>query len=338
MVDEAIAQTEEIQETKDQAPENGSMEQGKEVFEFDPRKPNRLTKRQLSNLRNLFDVFADNLASHLGEDLRMDMQIGIRSIAQERYENYVSVLPNPSILYEVDFAPMATPSLIVLQHGLVFSALDRLLGGTGEVIMEARDLTEVESGIGDRLVEGVAASFAAEWTRIEALTPSIKDRMTDPNRIAITTDSNEIILVIVMEISGGDSKFGMLTLSIPFSSIQEYIGKINVLDESSKPTIKGIDEWQSRINESIVKVDVGLPVVLGEAEISVQEILDLQADDVIVLDKKISDPVEAPLGKKGVIKGNVGVHNGHLALKIISVRQANSIAGDQEINKESSNG
>lgn len=321
--------------TEEETQESSSPSEGmaKEIVDFDPRKPNRLNKRQFNNLVNLFDVFAENLASRLGDDLRLDMDVKISSITQAKYMDYVTDLPNPSILFEVDFTPMAAPSLIVLQHEIVFCALDRLLGGTGEVNMDARDLTEVESGIGDRLVEGVMASFASEWANIAPLTPSIRSRMSDPERISIT-DEKDIILVVVMDVSAGEFTFGALTLCLPFLALEEFLDKIGALDEKDITSIKGLDEWRGRICDNVIEMEIGLPVILGDAQIAIKDVLDLKASDVIVLEKKISEPVEMHIGTSGVVRGNVGLHNNRLAIKVMSVNKTQGAEQEPEPNSD----
>ena len=72
---------------------------------------------------------------------------------------------------------------------------------------------------------------------------------------------------------------------------------------------------------------LGLPVVLGEVDIPVNEFLDLKREDVIVIDKSIASTVEMKIGSEAVIEGNIGMHNDRLAMKVIGVRR---LKGDAE--------
>ena len=74
------------------------------------------------------------------------------------------------------------------------------------------------------------------------------------------------------------------------------------------------------------QVNVGLPVILGEADLSIREVMDLQVDDVIVLGKRISDAVSMPVGSQAIIEGTIGVYNERLALKISQIRRLTGAA------------
>ena len=57
------------------------------------------------------------------------------------------------------------------------------------------------------------------------------------------------------------------------------------------------------------------------ADISVEDVMCLKPDDVIVIDRKISEPLEMPVGTGSVILGNIGIFNNRLALKITDIRK-----------------
>jgi flagellar motor switch protein FliM len=137
------------------------------------------------------------------------------------------------------------------------------------------------------------------------------------------------VLLIVMEING-EVDFGALTLCVPFTALEEHIERIGSLDERKRPEPKDMEEWRNRLESNLRHVDVGLPVFLGDAEIPISELMALEREDVIVIDKRITEPVEMPVGSDAVIRGNIGVFNRRLALKVMEIRRLDAPAAEVE--------
>jgi len=68
---------------------------------------------------------------------------------------------------------------------------------------------------------------------------------------------------------------------------------------------------------------VSLPVVveLGKATISLKELLSLEVGDVVVLDKRVGEPLNILVGKKVKMKGMPGRSGRRLAIKITELEE-----------------
>jgi flagellar motor switch protein FliM len=294
------------------------------VTKYDPRKPNRLNRRQLASLSELFVRVAEDLTVELKSELRIEVQARIKELHQERFQAFVNALPDPACFYQVDCEPMKTPLFWVLDHTLVFSAVDRFLGGTGDVSIDPRQLTEVEEGISDHIVETVMGCIVRRFKRIEQLTAKQPFFIKNPQRVD-SLDRKETVLVITFEVTG-QASYGDMTIGFPLAALEKFIEKIVALDESSNLFQEDHEAWKAYFERKINQVEIGLPVVLGEAEISLGEIMGLQLDDVIIIGRKITEPVEMRVGSKSVIRGNVGTYNERLALKIVDIRMLDESA------------
>ncbi|MFH2002631.1 MAG: FliM/FliN family flagellar motor switch protein, partial [Planctomycetota bacterium] len=235
-----------------------------------------------------------------------------------------TILPFSSVC-KVGLDPLKDPFIWALDPTLVLALVDRFLGGTGEVDVEPRTLTTVESGIARRIVETIMECVIGRWMQITALTLKDFSILSNPSRLE-SVRGMDVVLVIVLRMLGPDQEFGEIMLCIPFGALEDYLEPIGALD--AVLNIEGFEqtEWRSRLEKKITQVEIGLPVVLGEAEISVEDVLCLKLDDVIVIDRKISEPLEMPVGTGSVIFGNIGIYNNRLALKITDIRKRNNDA------------
>ncbi len=301
---------------------------GKRIVPFDPRKPNRLNRKQRENLSSLFEEAAEHLSVALGKDLRVEIQAEVKGISQESGDVFTASRARPTCIYVVQFAPLKFPTLVILDHVFVFSGVDRFLGGTGDVEIEPRVLTEVEKSITDHFIEVINRSMVAGWKKIVALEPLVLNHTSDPDRLEEEGQS-DLWLLTVLEIKGA-ADFGTVTLCFPFKSLQEYLDRIETLKEAKDPTFGDLEEWEQRLETHLRRVEVGLPIFLGDTEISLREIIDLKKDDVIVLGRRIQEPVEMPVGRLAVVSGNIGVYNNRLALKVLSIRRCEDAAEEVE--------
>ncbi len=321
---------------------NAPVADAKEITPFDPRKPNRLTLNQMDSINGFFEMMSEDLAKRFTGVLNQDVGIEVQSVFQERYTAFMESLSNPSCIFSVGFEPMKEPALMVFDHRLVFWMVDRVLGGSGKVEIDPRELTQVEWGITDQMAGAVIEYVAVAWESVVKLTPKLLDRTSDPKRVE-AANPKDVLLVVPLVFSGTGKEeeeeknqgYGSLTVCFPFASLEKYIGRIGGLEERDGQDPGKLEEWKGHLEKKLFKVEVGLPLVLGEAEISVGDFLNLKLEDVIVMDKKINDTVEMPIGSDAIIKGNVGMYNKRLAMKVLEIRKSEHCAGNE---KEAANG
>jgi flagellar motor switch protein FliM len=292
-----------------------------QVAPFDPRKPNRLNRDQVKRLNNLFNAFAERLSERLNREFRMEASTRVIGMTQERTPSFLQALSKPGCIYQVDFAPMRLPAFVVLQPSLVFSMVDRMLGGSGQVELAPRELTEVESDIAVEFIEVIMKDMAEEWKDIVTLKPKITGCWSDPERVQ-TPNGKEILLVIVIELSG-EEDYGAFTVCFPFGALAPYLDSFDRLDDkSSEMDADLLKAWRGHLENSLTQVEVGLPIVLGESKIAIGDVLNLRLHDVIVLEKRITEPVEMQIGSETVVEGHLGVYNKQLALRVLDIREA----------------
>ncbi|MHC4942908.1 MAG: flagellar motor switch protein FliM [Planctomycetota bacterium] len=285
---------------------------------YDPRKPNRLSRTQLNSLSKLFSLIAEDLSAELEEGLRMEITTTMEGLYQDRYVAFMDCLDEQASIYQIIGKPMNMPLFCVIDHSLVYAMVDRYFGGSGEeVSLEARDLTTVEVGVADEIVKLLMGCCRERWKRLGEFTVTESELLGGKSRIE-AVDDKDTVLVVDMNVIG-PREFGSISLCFPFGALEHYLEQIAALEETDPAETEMADVWRGQIEQGIAEVEVGLPVVLGEAEIPLAEIVNLKIDDVVVLDRKISEPVEMIVGSRSVIRGNIGIYEDRLALKVSEV-------------------
>ena len=100
------------------------------------------------------------------------------SVEQVRYDEYIKSI-SASLLNILNVTPLNGQAIFEVDFGMLFSMLDRLLGGTGDAGKISRDLTDIEKVLAENIVHLALTDMKNAW---ENITPSISNwrRWTRP--------------------------------------------------------------------------------------------------------------------------------------------------------------
>jgi len=127
-----------------------------------------------------------------------------------------------------------------------------------------------------------------------------------------------MVVVITMEVKVAEAK-GMINICLPYIVMKPVLDKLhNLLFFSSQS--KGISTTeQELIRQKIEWAKVPLKVMMGNTQITVQDLLHLECGDVIPLDKGIKEPLAVYVGAYIKFKGNPGLSGNKMAVQITEI-------------------
>ena len=114
---------------------------------FDFRRPNKFSRDHVRAFQIVHETFARQLSTVLATTLRAGANCTLGTVEQLTYDEYVRSLPNPSYLIVLSLSPLPGAAILQFPLPIVFAAIDRLLGGTGDSVSPKRPLTEIESNL-----------------------------------------------------------------------------------------------------------------------------------------------------------------------------------------------
>jgi flagellar motor switch protein FliN/FliY len=88
-----------------------------------------------------------------------------------------------------------------------------------------------------------------------------------------------------------------------------------VLDQAS-PAPEGGRVVKEKLYSALKDVEVSLSVVLGEAKVTIEEMLALKENGILELDRLSTAPVDILLNDDVVARGNIVVSNDNFGIKI----------------------
>lgn len=185
-----------------------------------------------------------------------------------------------------------------------------LLGGDGTIHDEKRDITDIDIAILNYLEEGLFKKIPLDSAK--QATISIKDSYTNTAQFRTSLSTSETLFVATLNVTLRDTKIGEMSVAIPLSGIEdiinELISKANNLEKLSQDDLSILESENIVINTLCEnKVTFDVVAELGKTTITVGELLELDTDDVLILGRKINEPIDVLVGGSLAYKAQPGI-------------------------------
>ena len=297
--------------------------ESKRIKSFDFRFNKRLDKfsnNQLQTLRTLHENFTRLLNNSLSVYLRTRVEASIVSIEQISYGDFIASIGIPSILAIYSMDPLPGSGVVQVDLNLVFSIIDRLLGGPGWFPNKLRDLTDIERTLMQRFMARMLNSYRESWNYLLTLSLKIEALDSNPQFIPRIIPLDQIVAYVSMELKVGDMA-GVMNFCLPYLVLQSVGSQLT--DFQWSPTVvagRGMTEEDlAQLTRNVERADVDLEVELGTTSVSLRDLVALQTGDVLVFDKPTSEPLVARVNDKEKFRVFPGMHRDKLAVQIAKV-------------------
>ena len=291
----------------------------KKIKNYDFKIPNKFAKDQLRTLQMIHENFSRLLQTYLSGFLRALVQVEVESVDQLTYYEFSNSMPNPSTLGIVDFLPLKGSVLIEISQSISFSMIERVLGGTGDAFERTRGFTEIELTLIEKVFGQILNYLKDPWKNVIDLKPKLINIETN-TQFAQIISPNETIALITLSLSIGATE-GMMHICIPHLVIEPIISKLSTkfwFSGISKDITEGsIKHIEKRIETTLLPISV----ILGNCNLTVKDIINLQKGDVVHLNKSINNQMKILVGNKLKFYGTPGVIKNKLAVKVTKVEK-----------------
>lgn len=291
------------------------------VKEYDFRAPKKFTKEQIKILEGIFENYARLLSSYLTGKLRLYSRVGLLNIEEQRYNEFNNALPDYVIMGMVDLGIKndeisETDVIIQVSNTVTYTMIDRLLGGKGEYNDISRDFTEIEITIMTDIMKSFSDLLKEPWLTHIDLEPRLIGIETN-SRVVQTIGHEDTVIIVALEVEINNQK-SIVSVCIPAINLDEIMSKFIPRYSGSRRKTDANREQERRdsIMGGISTTDLVVKAVLGEINLDMYEVLTLQVNDVIPLNKKISENIVVKVGERPWCDGKLGTYNNKKAIMI----------------------
>ena len=282
-----------------------------EVRQYDFQNQMRIVRGRMPTLEMINERFARLFRVSLYNLLRRSPEISVSPVAIKKFSEYVHTLHVPTNLNLVKINPFRGSALIVFDPKLVFAVVDNFFGGTGRhAKIEGREFTATEQRIIHMMLRSVFADLHEAWSHIFSIEIEYLQSEINPHFANIVSPSEIVVITTFhVELDGGG---GELHVTMPYAMIEPLR---EILDSGmASDRVEKDDRWNVCLREEIEDADVELSTHLGETNVTIGELLNLKAGDILNCD--FTGKVLVRVEDVPMFRGTFGVSRGQQAIKL----------------------
>ncbi|HEY9069264.1 MAG TPA: flagellar motor switch protein FliM [Candidatus Ozemobacteraceae bacterium] len=296
-------------------PAKGERDKQKKGKVYDFKRQTKFSKEQLGTIQLIHETFARLIGTDLSTQLRAYAQATIISVDQLTFEELIRSIYSPTFITAFKSERLDGKGLIDINLNVVFTILDRLLGGNGTPLGTLRQLTDVEKQIMHKLMNRIILERLREaWINVIDLSPSIELIESNP-QFAQIVPPNDMVLSVVIEIKIHDVT-GIMTLCIPYNTVESIAAKFNAASWFAAVRKEPLTTNYDAITSQVKAVNLPFVAELGTQTVTLQDILTLQVGDLLVLDQLVKEDLNVRVGNRVKFRGRPGIVGKKMAVSI----------------------
>lgn len=294
----------------------------KEYKKYDFYSPKKFTRERLKILKTIHDNYCRIIVSHLNGILRMNCEIEVISVEEQRYHEFSNSLGENDVI-ELFYMKLPEdlknpPVVFHISQLLMTNMIDRLLGGEGDEAELAPDYTytDIELALYEKILGYFSGAIRDSWKNYISLTVGSRRLEQSPTMFQeIGMDETVAIIMLKMSIPNAS---GYISICIPgnlLTNVFAIVDKRRHVEGAYENMIaNGRDIIMQKLRDSALD----MKVELGTAKLSFQDIYGLRVDDVIDLSKSKNSNVKVFVANEPWFDGKLGVHKNSVAVKLDS--------------------
>jgi flagellar motor switch protein FliM len=282
-----------------------------EVRNFDFHDQKRIVRGRMPTLEMINERFARLFRHNLYNLLRRQPEVAVNPIEMKKYSEYLLTLQLPTSLNLVRLHPLRGTALVLLDPKLVFAIVDNFFGGNGRhTKIEGRDFTATESRVIHMVLQPAFTDLVEAWSHVVKLQVEYLASEVNPAFANIVSPSEVVVVTSFhVELEGGG---GDVHVTLPYSMIEPLREQLDSGMTSDR--IEHDERWAQSLKEEIDDAEVELSTVLGRSRLTLGELLNLKAGDIVPCD--FSGKVTVLAEAVPVFRGTFGLSRGQQAIKV----------------------
>ncbi|HEY9077920.1 MAG TPA: flagellar motor switch protein FliM [Anaerolineaceae bacterium] len=289
----------------------------KKVQAYNFWSPDRFSKEQMRAVELMHEDLAERLANSLPSFFRTSLRPRLVHSEQGRFHDFIKDLPPSTLFHMITLAPLPGQMVVTMSPNLSYIILEQRLGGKVEGKWKDRTLTDIDQALLRGMVEHMLNDIKAAWAKVVTVEPGLEDSTVNQHWVQMLM-GNDRVMLLTFELAI-QYVTGTMDFFIPFGMLKPIANVLN-------PTvwITGRKEKQTdpaarqTLLQSVSHVKMPVRVFLGNAQITMREMLNLKVGDVLQLDTAINQELVVQVAKRDLFKGKVGRSGKNLAVQVTS--------------------
>ncbi len=298
-------------DTEDGGTSSRTAEGGIKPLNFTNQK--RIVKGQLPVLDKIYDRAIRYFATDIYQLTAKDFEIKQDPLLIVKHREFMSGLPNPSLMNIYKFKPLRGKGIILFDSVFVYDLVDYYFGGSTQFFAQKdrTDFTATELRVMDVVYKKFTANLAHAWEPIMKLDLMKVNEETNPQLVNIA-EPDEMLLVAHFALDFGKEK-GSFYIILPYSMLEPIKQQLEL--GASRPDDEIDPNWIKSLKEELMDVELTISSVMAQAASTLGNVMSWQVNDFIPLE--VREVVTLDIEGTPSFTATMGSANEKRALKII---------------------
>lgn len=297
--------------------DGSAFAQDAEVTAYDLTNQDRIIRGRMPTLDIIYERFIRLYRISLSNSLRKIATISIISTDLLKFGEFVNTLPIPSCMCIMRFESLRGAALLVFESKLAYALVDSFFGGTDRPYtkIEGKEFTRIELSIMQKVMDLAIKDLEEAWAPVHKTDISFVRTEVNPQFVGVVPPS-DVIISTTFEVELENAS-GTIALVIPYSTIEPIKHKLNQSFQTESD--RGDKEWMEKLEEHLRQANVNMKVNLGEAGITVGDLVNLNVGDIIPLTQDSDGELDLLVEGVPKFKCFFGVSRGNRAVQVTRV-------------------
>ncbi len=292
--------------------ENEAVAKG--VTQYDLFNQERIIRGRMPTLEMINDRFIRRQSVVWTNMFREAVEFVVVGTQVIKFGEFLKKIPIPSSLNVFHMPPLRGSALFVMDAFLVYLIVDYFFGGKGQtpVKPEGRDFTPVQLRIIKKLLLQALVDLETAWHAVVPV--KVEHLRSETNsQFAMVVTSSEIVVVVTLQVVLGETA-RELYIVYPYTMLEPIKEKLYSGSVSDHVNQNG--DWSQRFRERLQECPLPIAVRLGTATVTVKDVMNFSAGDVILLDQRPGDPLDCYIEGYHKFQGSPGIYKGNHACRV----------------------
>lgn len=293
----------------------------KKYRKYDFTTPRKFTKDHIKMLSGIFENYTRVINSRLNAMLRINCEVTVESIEEQRYYEFSNALSEGDVLalaqMEMQGKVDENMMMVYLSTSTALSMMDRMMGGEGRMdgaTPAGYAYTDLELKLYESLVEDMISRMGASWENYVPIRFSYVKTEVNPTLVQLLGLDETVIIIDIKLRNEGDT--GRMSICLPGNMLANIFNGIN----RENPGRKSNEEDNSQdIFDTLRDSDLEIVAQLGDTQLSLSDIFHLNVGDVLDLGRPKDSPIYLEIGGYQWFAGRIGAYKKNMAVKIDEV-------------------
>jgi len=288
---------------------------GAPVQVYDLTNQDRVIRGRMPILEIIYERFIRSFRVSLSNSLRKISTITMVSTDLLKFGEYVNTLPIPSCMCIMRFNTLRGPALMVIDSKLAYAIIDSFFGGTDRPFanIEGKEFTPIELSFLKKIMDMAITDLEEAWTPVHRIDVQYLRTEINPQFVGIVPPS-DVIISTTLEIEF-EAASGHINFVIPYSTIEPIKQKLSSSFQTDAELVDTL--WTNAFNGHLKKSETNLIVKLGQADMTIGDLINLEKGDIIPLGQDASGEINLSVEGVDKIRCLIGTHKGSKAVQIL---------------------